>query len=132
MGDGESCTRTPCRNAVSAEKGRNHSANGDCQLPLVQAGSPGRVLRHVQKVFQPPSVQLARGYCLLQGTARLRLVGTVAELALSQVGTELPEASFELLLVQLPEPEAAHPGGVDQLAALGEGVQGGRRGRVTA
>ncbi|VXA81524.1 hypothetical protein AERO8C_120073 [Aeromonas veronii] len=67
-----------------------------------------------------------------QGTAGIVLVGTVAELAATQVVAEFDEAPGDAVGFQMPEGELADPGGVDEIATARKVVEPRRGGGVLA
>ena len=69
---------------------------------------------------------------LADGAAGLAAVRAVVEAALAQVGGKLGEATLQRGAVEASGAEVAHPGGVDEVAAIRQVVEGGDAGGVLA
>ena len=73
-----------------------------------------------------PFADMPFSYCLLDSAIGLRGVHAVVKAALAEPGFELNKPCCKFMVFQFPDAVFPHPGGIDQVSAIGNLIQHGR------
>jgi len=82
--------------------------------------------------FHTPWMYIFLFHRIFQGTAWLPVMPTVAESAVTKIGTELDKACQQCVIIQMFKMKFPNAGRVNQVSTLREMIEAGRRGGMSA